>query len=122
MSAGSASPTILWLYDIAETVDKIVEEAYLAEKRCVMKPARLVRDTGKNLVSGQTDDTYWRNMLTLRLYEARVVGANDALMSCCSKPAIPVALVGPGLWLEWGRARGLSVWVSRTANEKYGLL
>ena len=57
-------------------------------------------------------------MLTLRLYDAHVVGANDALISSCSKPAVPVALVGPGLWLEWGRARGLSVWLSRTANEK----
>ena len=51
-----------------------------------------------------------------------VVVANDALMTSCSKPAVHVALGGPGLWLEWGGARGLSVWLSRTANEKDSLL
>ena len=76
----------------------------------------------ENVVSGQADDKYWRNMLTLLLYDARVVGANDALMSSCSKPAVSVALVGPGFWLEWGRARGLSVWLSRTAKETDGRL
>ena len=81
-----------------------------------------MRDAGENLVPGQADDKYWRNMLTLRLYDARVVGANDARISSCSKPAVPVALVGPGLCLEWGLARELSVWLSRTANEKDGLL
>ena len=51
-----------------------------------------------------------------------MVGAKDALMSSCSKPAVPETLMGPGWWLEWGQATGLYVWLFRTATEEDGLL
>jgi len=40
--------------------------------------------------------------------DARVIGANDASMSSCSKPAVLLVTVDPGLWLELGPGGYLS--------------
>ena len=90
---------------------------YFAANRCVIKPARLVRDTGKNLLPGQTDDKNLRSMFTLRIYAARVVGASDALTSSCSKVVLP-ALVSRGFWSESCPATALPFLLCRAASEK----
>ena len=81
-----------------------------------------MRDTGKHLVPGQTDDNYVRSMLTLRLYDARVVDASGALMSSFSKPAVLLVRVDPGLCWSWVQPGGIPVWRSQKANEKDDLL
>ena len=78
---------------------------------CIKNPARLLRETGKLLVQGQTDVICLRNMLTPRLLAARVVGANDALISWCSRLPAFLASLELVLMLEWDLAKELSVWL-----------